>query len=114
MTTWTSASNIVLEERPDARRGATRRWQMNEINALIWPNKLGDRRHEPGRVRADGAIAKTYEVIKKPATDGAYRTDLAKKAVANLEEGRRATSTGKSCKKTGRRRSRKAASSDEA
>ena len=46
-------TNIVAEERHDARQGPPA-WQMNEINALIWPNQARHRRHGPGRVRADG------------------------------------------------------------
>jgi hypothetical protein len=59
---------------------------MNEVNALIWPNRLGVGVMDPVEFKKTAAIAKTYKVIKKPATNAAYRTDLAKKAVANLKK----------------------------
>src|SRR5919204_3284151 len=37
---WKSCVNIVLKNGPALPRGH-QTWQMNEINALIWPNKLG-------------------------------------------------------------------------
>jgi hypothetical protein len=59
---------------------------MNEVNALIWPNKLGIGIMDPREFARTATIAKTYKVIKKPASKAAYRTDLAKKAVANLRK----------------------------
>jgi len=59
---------------------------MNEINALIWPNRLGIGVMDPVEFKRTATIAKTYKVIKKPASKAAYRTDLAKKAIANLRK----------------------------
>ena len=63
------------------------RWQLNEINALIWPAAAGG----IGVMDADAFtrtadIAKQFKVIAKPAEDAAYRTDLAEAAVAQLKE----------------------------
>jgi NitT/TauT family transport system substrate-binding protein len=72
---------------------------MNEVNALIWPNRLGIGIMDPVEFKRTATIAKTYKVIKKPATKAAYRTDLAKKAVANLRK-QGIDVTGKSYKKS--------------
>jgi NitT/TauT family transport system substrate-binding protein len=60
-------------------------WQMNEINALIWPNRLGVGVMDPASFKNTANIAYKFKVIKKPATAAAYRSDLAKKAVAALK-----------------------------
>jgi NitT/TauT family transport system substrate-binding protein len=78
-------TNIVLKNGP-ALGKSHQRWQMNEVNALIWPNKLGVGIMNPVDFATTAKIAKTYKVIKKPASKAAYRTDLAKKAVANLRK----------------------------
>jgi len=77
--------NIVLANGPALPRGH-QTWQMNEINALIWPNRLGVGIMDPAEYKRTTGIAKTYKVIKKPATKASYRTDLAKKAIANLKK----------------------------
>ena len=78
-------TNIVLKNGPALPKGH-QRWQMNEVNALIWPNKLGIGIMDPVEFKRTATIAKTYKVIKKPASKAAYRTDLAKRAVANLRK----------------------------
>jgi NitT/TauT family transport system substrate-binding protein len=76
--------NIVLANGPALPRGH-QTWQMNEVNALIWPNKLGVGVMDPAAFKQTAKIAYTYKVIKKPASSASYRSDLAKKAVANLK-----------------------------
>jgi NitT/TauT family transport system substrate-binding protein len=78
-------TNIVLKNGPALPKGH-QRWQMNEVNALVWPNKLGIGIMDPVEFKRTATIAKTYKVIKRPASKAAYRTDLAKKAVANLRK----------------------------
>jgi NitT/TauT family transport system substrate-binding protein len=78
-------TNIVLKNGP-ALGASHQRWQMNEVNALVWPNRLGIGIMDPVEFKRTATIAKTYKVIKKPATKAAYRTDLAKRAVANLRK----------------------------
>jgi NitT/TauT family transport system substrate-binding protein len=76
--------NIVLKNGPALPRGH-QTWQMNEVNALIWPNKLGVGVMDPAAYKTTASIAHRFKVIKKPASKASYRTDLAKKAVANLK-----------------------------
>jgi hypothetical protein len=57
---------------------------MNEINALIWPSKLGIGITSPTAFNRTAKIAQQFKVIKK-APSGAYRVDLAKAAVAQLK-----------------------------
>jgi NitT/TauT family transport system substrate-binding protein len=75
--------NIVLANGPALPRGH-QTWQMNEVNALIWPNKLGIGVMNPADYAKTAKISLTYKVIKKPASKASYRTDLARKAIANL------------------------------
>jgi NitT/TauT family transport system substrate-binding protein len=70
---------IVLENGPTLGRGH-QRWQMNEINKLIWPAPLGVGVMNPIAFARTAAIAKQFKVIAKPATKAAYRTDLARAA----------------------------------
>jgi NitT/TauT family transport system substrate-binding protein len=77
--------DIVLENGPTLGEGH-QRWQMNEINDLIWPNELGIGVMDPAAFDLTNQIATDYKIIKAPATSDAYRTDLAEAAVAELEE----------------------------
>jgi NitT/TauT family transport system substrate-binding protein len=77
--------NIVLANGPALPRGH-QTWQMNEINALIWPNKLGVGVMDPASFRNTAGIAYKFKVIKKPASPASYRSDLARKAVAALKK----------------------------
>jgi NitT/TauT family transport system substrate-binding protein len=78
-------TNIVLKAGPALPRGH-QTWQMNEVNALIWPNRLGVGLMDPREYKRTAEIAFKFKVIKKPATRASYRTDLAKKAIANLKK----------------------------
>ena len=80
---WKDCVNIVLKNGPALPRGH-QTWQMNEINALIWPNKLGIGIMDPKAFKRTARIAQQFKVIKN-APSGAYRTDLAKAAVAQLK-----------------------------
>ena len=75
--------NIVLADGPTLPKGH-QTWQMNEINKLIWPNPSGIGIMNKADFTRTAAIAKKFGVIKK-APSGAYRTDLAAKAVAQLK-----------------------------
>jgi len=72
--------NIVLQNGPTLGKGH-QTWQMNEINALIWPAPKGIGIMVPAAFNRTAAIAKQYGVIKK-LPSGAYRTDIAAAAVA--------------------------------
>jgi NitT/TauT family transport system substrate-binding protein len=61
-------------------------WMMNEINKLTWPSAAGGIGVMDKAAYAQTAkISKQFGVIKK-APVGAYRTDLAVKAVASLKK----------------------------
>jgi NitT/TauT family transport system substrate-binding protein len=59
-------------------------WQMNEINALIWPSPNGVGMLDQKLWDQTIQIATTYKVLKAAPTQGAYRTDLAKAALDAL------------------------------
>ncbi|MDE3024340.1 MAG: ABC transporter substrate-binding protein [Acidobacteriota bacterium] len=61
-------------------------WMMNQINELIWPNTSGIGIMNAADFNRTAAIAKQFGVIKKAPSAGAYRTDLAKEAVAGLKK----------------------------
>ncbi len=76
---------IVLSNGPTLPEGH-QRWQLNETNALIWPapNGIGVMEQESFDITND--IATQYKIIKKAATEDAFRTDLAEDAVSELED----------------------------
>jgi len=75
-----SCTDIVLANSPAlARRHQL--WQMNEVNALIWPNPLGIGVMNPTDFSRTSSIAAQFGVIKKAASSTSYRTDLAKAAL---------------------------------
>jgi NitT/TauT family transport system substrate-binding protein len=59
-------------------------WQMNEINALIWPSPNGIGTLDKALWDQTVQIATTYQVLKAAPADGAFRTDLAQKALEAL------------------------------
>jgi NitT/TauT family transport system substrate-binding protein len=77
--------DIVLENGPTLGEGH-QRWMMNEINDLIWPNEGGIGVMNAADFDVTNQIASDYDIIKQPATNDAYRTDLAEAAIAELEE----------------------------
>jgi NitT/TauT family transport system substrate-binding protein len=76
--------NDVLAQGPTLLKGH-QTWQMNEINALIWPNAKGIGIMDKAAFDRTAKIAKQFKVIKKTPS-GAYRDDLAKAAVAQLKQ----------------------------
>ena len=75
--------NIVLAQGPTLLR-MHQRWQMNEINGLVWPAPKGIGIMDAKAFARTARISKQFGVIKK-APSGAYRTDLARAAVATLK-----------------------------
>ncbi len=75
--------NIVLKNGPTLGHGH-QAWQMNQINALIWPNTSGIGLVPASAVNQTAKIAKTYGVIKSLPT-GATNYTYARKAVAQLK-----------------------------
>ena len=75
----------VLDNGPTLGEGH-QRWQLNEINALIWPNETGIGIMDEAAFQRTADISEQFDVISKPATKDAYRTDLAEAALADIEE----------------------------
>jgi NitT/TauT family transport system substrate-binding protein len=59
-------------------------WQMNEINALIWPSPNGIGTRDSAAWDQTVEIATTYKVLKSQPTEGAFRDDLNQKALELL------------------------------
>jgi NitT/TauT family transport system substrate-binding protein len=59
---------------------------MNEINKLVWPSAGGIGVMSAADYGRTASISKQFGVIKTAPSSGAYRTDLAKKAVALLKK----------------------------
>ena len=55
-------------------------WQLNEINALIWPSPNGIGQVDKAAWDQTALISTTYDVLKSKPSDAAFRNDLAKKA----------------------------------
>ena len=62
------------------------RWQLNEINALIWPSPNGLGIMDEALWDQTVAVALEGEVISEAPDDSAYRTDLAQAALDSLTE----------------------------
>jgi NitT/TauT family transport system substrate-binding protein len=75
--------NIVLKQGPTLLKGH-QTWQMNEINALVWPAPKGIGVMNKASFDRTARIAKQFKVISKTPS-GAYRDDLAKAAVVQLK-----------------------------
>jgi NitT/TauT family transport system substrate-binding protein len=74
--------DIVLKSNAVLPKGH-QTWQMNEINALIWPSPAGIGIMDQAAYDRTIAVAIEGAVISKAPTDG-FRNDLATKALENL------------------------------
>ncbi len=81
----TDCVNTVLQNGPTLGKGH-QTWQMNEIDALIWPAPLGVGVMDPAAYATTAQIAQQFKVVKKAPSAGAYRTDIAQAAVALLKK----------------------------
>jgi NitT/TauT family transport system substrate-binding protein len=77
--------NIVLSHGPTLLKGH-QTWQMNEINALIWPAPLGIGLMNSKDYAFTAKTTAKYNHLKKVPGHEAYRTDLAKAAQAMLKK----------------------------
>ncbi|MCP3975804.1 MAG: ABC transporter substrate-binding protein [bacterium] len=77
--------DIVLAAGPTLGR-SHQAWQMNEINALIWPSPGGIGVMDQALWNQTIEVATGQNVISADPGSGAFRTDLAEKAVAALDE----------------------------
>jgi NitT/TauT family transport system substrate-binding protein len=76
---------IVLDNGPTLPEGH-QRWQLNEVNDLIWPAPKGIGVMEPESWDITKQIALDGKVISKPASDDSYRTDIAEEAMNELKD----------------------------
>jgi NitT/TauT family transport system substrate-binding protein len=76
--------NIVLSKGPTLLKGH-QTWQMNEINALVWPSPKGIGIMDPTVYARTAKTTTKFNHLKKLPGHEAYRTDLAKAAVAQLK-----------------------------
>jgi len=77
---------IVLDNGPTLGEGH-QRWQLNEINKLIWPNELGIGLMDPESWEITKQIAVDFGIVEnEPDAEATYRTDLAHDAVGEVEE----------------------------
>jgi NitT/TauT family transport system substrate-binding protein len=75
----------VLDNGPTLGEGH-QRWQLNEINALIWPAPNGIGIMDQTAFQRTADIARQFKVIAKDASSDAYRTDLAEAANKALKD----------------------------
>jgi len=61
------------------------RWQMNEINALIWPSPDGIGMLDLDQWQQTVDISKEFGILTEDPAEWAYRTDLAEAALAGLD-----------------------------
>jgi NitT/TauT family transport system substrate-binding protein len=76
---------IVLSHGPTLLKGH-QTWQMNEINALIWPAALGIGLMNPKDYKFTAKTTAKYNHLKSVPGHAAYRTDLAKAAQSALKK----------------------------
>jgi NitT/TauT family transport system substrate-binding protein len=78
-------TNIVLKNGPTLGHGH-QLWQVNEINALIWPTgHAGIGVMDPASYKRTASISQKFKIVKK-APSGAYIDTYAKAAVADLKK----------------------------
>ena len=71
-------------------------WQLNEVNALIWPSPNGIGVMDPNLWQQTVGISVDFGIIKQAPPDSAYRTDLATNALKDISEDAKGTGFTKS------------------
>ncbi len=77
-------ADIVLDAGPTLGE-SHQRWQLNEINNLIWPSPAGVGVMDQGLWDQTVEVAVSEGILKAPPTEGAFRTDIVEEAIANLK-----------------------------
>lgn len=77
--------NTVLENGPTLGEGHMR-WQLNEVNALIWPSPQGIGVMDENAYKQTVDISTEFKVLTKAPDEAAYRTDLAQTALEGLTD----------------------------
>jgi NitT/TauT family transport system substrate-binding protein len=76
---------IVLENGPTLGEGH-QRWQLNEVNDLIWPAPLGIGVMDPESWEITKQIAVDYGIVQnEPEDEATFRTDIAEAAMEELK-----------------------------
>ena len=75
--------DIVLDNAPTLGR-SHQTWQLNEINALIWPSPLGVGVMDPDLWAQTADVATSEGILASPPDEDAYRPEIAWEAVTNL------------------------------
>ncbi len=78
-------ANIVLDNGPTLGEGHMR-WQLNEVNDLIWPSPQGIGLLDETSYQQTVDISVEFQVVSQPPDDAAYRTDLAQQALDGLTD----------------------------
>jgi NitT/TauT family transport system substrate-binding protein len=76
---------IVLKNGPTLGQGHMS-WQLNEINALIWPSPNGIGLMDDALFQQTADISVEFKVLTQAPDAGAYRTDLAQQALDSLTD----------------------------
>ena len=76
---------IVLDNVPTLGE-SHQAWQLNEVSSLIWPSPLGAGVMDPDLWAQTVEIATSEGILAAAPDDGAFRTDIAEEALANLRE----------------------------
>jgi NitT/TauT family transport system substrate-binding protein len=77
--------DIVLNNGPTLGEGHMR-WQLNEINALIWPSPAGIGILDDAAYQQTVDISTEFAVLTAPPDEGATRKDLAQQALDSLAD----------------------------
>ncbi|MFN8439940.1 MAG: ABC transporter substrate-binding protein [Caldilineaceae bacterium] len=77
--------DIVLKNGPTLGKGHMA-WQLNEINDLIWPSPAGIGVMDENLWKQTVDISTEFKVLTAAPSDGAYRTDLAQKAIDSMTD----------------------------
>lgn len=77
--------NIVLDNGPTLGEGHMR-WQLNEVNGLIWPSPAGIGMLDNALYQQTVDIAVEFGVIASAPDEGAARTDLAQQALDSMSD----------------------------
>ena len=77
--------DIVLGASPPFGGPAHQAWMMNEINALVWPSPGGVGVMDQTLYDQTIEVATSQGILAAAPDAGAFRTDIAEEAIANLE-----------------------------
>jgi NitT/TauT family transport system substrate-binding protein len=83
---YEKCADLVVAAGSELKKGH-QTWMMNEINGLIWPSPNGIGQFDQAAWDNTIEISTTYAVLKSPPSEGAFRTDLAQKALQALGTG---------------------------